>query len=145
MFEGPPTTNPANCSLGGDWGDRGDLILMRAHARAHAGTRAGESATGLESPPGPPASVPLGRVISHKSAESFNTGNGGTWMEVPPGPPEESRQQVGKVRDQSTQSSGRRHGQATPRGRHGSQVNPGGETRSWGILGPAMGILGGAS
>ncbi len=28
---------------------------------------------------------------------------------------------------------------------HGSQVDPGGETRSWGILGPAMGILGGAS
>ena len=33
-----------------------------------------------------------------------------------------------------------------PRGSaHGSQVDPGGETLSWGILGPAMGILGGAS
>lgn len=34
----------------------------------------------------------------------------------------------------------------TPQGgANGSQVDPVAETRSWGILGPAMGILGGAS
>jgi hypothetical protein len=39
------------------------------------------------------------------------------------------------------------HGRdSVPRGSsHGSQVDPGGETLSWGILGPAMGILGGVS